>query len=95
MAAILGLTKGAVSQTLSRLAKKGIILKTKDPCNKNELRLFLTDLGQEAYDLCQTRRELFIDAHKGHLATLNAKEKKVILDFLLHLEKAIDDLGSS
>ncbi|MGD9182483.1 MAG: MarR family transcriptional regulator, partial [Desulfobacterales bacterium] len=38
----LSLTKGAISQTLSRLEKKGIIFKTKDPYNKNELNLSLT-----------------------------------------------------
>ena len=42
-----GLTKGAISQTLSRLEKKGIINKTKDPYKKNELTLSLTNFGEE------------------------------------------------
>ena len=91
----LGLTKGAVSQTLSRLKKKGIILKTKDPYNKNELTLSLTDFGKKAYELCQASQALFIEAHEGYLAKLNSREKEVILNFLLHMEKAVDDLDLS
>jgi DNA-binding MarR family transcriptional regulator len=88
----LGLTKGAVSQTLSRLEKKGIILKTKDPYNKNELNLSLTGLGKEAYELCHSTKMAFIEAHDELLAKLNSKEKEVILNFLQHMEKAIDQL---
>ena len=88
----LGLTKGAVSQTLVRLEKKGIILKTKDPYNKNELTLSLTKFGEKAYELCQSRQAAFIEAHEGYLAALGPQEKEVILNFLLHMEQAIDDL---
>lgn len=88
----LGLTKGAVSQTLLRLEKKGIILKTKDPYNKNELTLSLTGFGEKAYELCQSSQASFIEAHEDYLAKLDSKEKEVILNFLLHMERAIDDL---
>jgi DNA-binding MarR family transcriptional regulator len=88
----LGLTKGAVSQTLLRLEKKGIILKTKDSYKKNELTLSLTGFGEKAYELCQSSQVSFIEAHEGYLAKLDSKEKEVILNFLLHMEKTIDDL---
>ncbi len=86
----LGLTKGAVSQTLSRLEKKGIILKTKNPYNKNELTLSLTRLGKEAYAMCRSRQAVFTQAHDAYLTTLNPEQKEVIFNFLLHMEKAID-----
>lgn len=88
----LGLTKGAVSQTLSRLEKKGIIIKTKDPYNKNELNLSLTGFGKKTYQLCQSSQTSFIEAHTGYLDTLDFKEKEVVLNFLIHMEKAIDDI---
>lgn len=88
----LGLTKGAVSQTLVRLEKKGIIRKTKDPYNKNELTLALTDFGEKAYELCQSTQASFLAAHQKYLAKLDSKEKEVILKFLSHMEKAIDDI---
>jgi DNA-binding MarR family transcriptional regulator len=89
----LGLTKGAVSQTLSRLEKKGVLLKTKDPYNKNELTLVLTRLGKQAYELCHAGQTAFLEAHDGYLKQLNAGEKEVVLNFLIHLEHAIDDLS--
>lgn len=88
----LGLTKGAVSQTLSRLEKKGIIIKSKDPYNKNELTLSLTGFGKEAYHFCQSTKMAFIEAHDDLLAKLNPKEKEVLLNFLQHMEKTIDDV---
>lgn len=89
----LGLTKGAISQTLLRLENKGIILKTKDPYNKNELTLHLTGFGEKAYEFCQSSQASFMEAHENYLAKLDTKDKEVILNFLLHMEKAIDDLN--
>jgi len=91
----LGLTKGAVSQTLSRLEKKGILLKTKDPYNKNELTLSLTGLGKKASELCQSGQASFLKAHEGFLEELDTREKEVIWRFLLHMERAIDGLNLS
>ncbi|MGD9210179.1 MAG: MarR family transcriptional regulator [Desulfobacteraceae bacterium] len=88
----LGLTKGAISQTLLRLEKKGIITKTKDPYNKNELKLSLTDFGEKAYQLCQSSLASFARIHDAYLANLDSTEKEVILNFLQHMEKAMDDI---
>jgi DNA-binding MarR family transcriptional regulator len=74
------------------MPRKGIIFKTKDPYNKNELKLSLTDFGKEAYELCQSKKMAFIEAYDELLAKLNSKEKEVVLNFLLHMEKAIDEL---
>ncbi len=93
MANKLGLTKGAVSQTISRLEKKGILIKTKDPYNKNELQLSLTSFGKKMYEFCQLKQHDFIKAHRNHLEKLKPKEKEVILQFLEHMERAIDELN--
>lgn len=89
----LGLTKGAISQTLTRLEKKGILLKTKDPYNKNELTLSLTAFGKKAFKLCESAQTNFIETHEEYLSRLKPKEKEVILNFLRHLEKAIDGVA--
>ena len=91
----LGLTKGAVSQTLSRLEKKGIIVKTKDPYHKNELTLSLTGFGKKVFAVCQSKKMSFIEAHEDYLGKLDHKEKEVVLNFLLHMEKAVDNLDFS
>jgi DNA-binding MarR family transcriptional regulator len=87
-----GLTKGAVSQTLARLEKKGVIRKDKNPANKSELVLCLTNFGRKAYRRCQKSRDALVRAHEGHLAKLRTSEKKVVLEFLRHMEKALKDL---
>ncbi len=50
MAEALHITKGAVSQTISRLVKKGVMKKTTDPYSKNELTLTFTPLGERVFD---------------------------------------------
>jgi len=92
IASLLGLTKGAISQTLSRLVKKGILHKTKDPQNKNELNLTLTPFGDKAYRVCMASEASMHTANEDYLATLTPKEKEMIHDFLIHLDKAIGDL---
>jgi hypothetical protein len=37
----------------------------------------------------------FIEAHDELLAKLNSKEKEVVLNFLQHMEKAIDEIELS
>lgn len=44
------ITKGAVSQTLGRLEKKGLIFKEQDPDNASRLRLHLTERGLEIHE---------------------------------------------
>jgi DNA-binding MarR family transcriptional regulator len=92
MAKKLGISKGAVSQTLTRLARKGILLKRRDPAFKNELTAEFTQLGKEALRRHQSRRALLQAAHTAYLATLPENDKKVIEKFLCHVETFIDQL---
>lgn len=88
----LGLTKGAISQTLSRLEKKGMITKIKDPYNKNELNLLLTDLGKKAYQQCLEMQMSFLEAQRIFLSKLSADEKETIFKFLVNMENIVDDI---
>ena len=49
MARKLGISNGAVSQTLKRLEKKGVIKKTKDPALKNKVTATLTEVRANGY----------------------------------------------
>jgi DNA-binding MarR family transcriptional regulator len=53
LARVLGITKGGVSQMLSRLERKKLIVKTRAGENDKEVRIDLSDLGRKA--------------HQGHL----------------------------
>ena len=63
----LGITKGAVSQTLGRLEKKGLISKEQDPGNASRLRLHLTDRGLEIHR-----------AHERYHEELKALEEELL-----------------
>ena len=49
LADLTGVTKGAVSQTLAKLEKKGYVVKVKDPSNNSRLLVELTNKGQIAF----------------------------------------------
>ena len=78
-----------VSAIVDRMAKKGLIKKSKDLERKNMVRVSLTEKGKEAYELTTKRGPI----HRI-LATLNKDERK---KFHLYLErvlsKARDELG--
>ncbi len=48
LAEVMGVTKGAASQTVSKLVKKGMLEKAHSSSNDKEIRLLLTELGKKA-----------------------------------------------
>jgi DNA-binding MarR family transcriptional regulator len=92
MADRLGITKGAVSQTLTRLEKKGILIKNKDPYNKNELTVSLTRSGQQAYDHYKKIRLALADRFESCFSNFSASEREIIYRFLLSLESVLDQI---
>lgn len=90
MAEELGVTKGAVSQGLTRLEKKGVLIKTKDPSNKNELSLAFTPLGIEVFEHYSKQAADLFDGPKGFLEQLTDMEKQAIQHFLVEVEKTFD-----
>jgi DNA-binding MarR family transcriptional regulator len=86
----LGVTKGAVSQTLSRLEKKGVLIKTKDPYNKNELTVTYTKFGLQAFEHFQVLTARFFQKHIQYLENFSDAEKGVIQRFLVEVEQVLD-----
>ena len=87
MARKLGISNGAVSQTLKRLEKKGVIKKTKDPALKNKVTATLTGFGQTAIGKFEERQEVTKKGFHGYLTGLSEGERKVIEGFLNHLDE--------
>ena len=76
---MMGITKGAVSQTLSRLEKKDIISKNIDKTRKNELHVEITEKGEKLMQLIQAHlNSKLMDYVEG----LSEDEKATISDFL-------------
>jgi len=92
MAARLGVTKGAVSQTLARLEKKGILNKTKDPQNKNELTVHFTQLGKDVLKEQIELRKTFHEQYAKYFSNISEKEKAIIMGFLKKMEEFFDVL---
>jgi len=80
-----GITKGAVSQTLSRLVSKGMLTKEADETNKNELNLHLTDKGRRAHRACLAIKQEFFETHTRLLIGIGDEEKEAVLGYLTRL----------
>lgn len=78
----MGLTKGAISQTLSRLQKKGIISKEMYPEKKNELHVQFTDSGEQLMVQLNKSKKSIEGKYRRYIQTLSKKEKETISTFL-------------
>lgn len=95
LAEILGITKGAVSQTVIKLEKKGLIVKERDINNYSKYLLTLTPLGKVAYI-----NHLKFHRNYEQLLTsiLNGKSDENInflKEFLFTLEKKLDNFDDN
>jgi DNA-binding MarR family transcriptional regulator len=85
LAGRLGVTKGAVSQLLKKLEAKGVIEKTSDPAQKNEITSTFTRLGKAAITAFLKSRESQHRRFAAYLAALSPAEKKAIRGFLAEM----------
>lgn len=73
----MGVTKGAVSQTIAKLARKGLVRRTRAPDNAREVLLELTDLGWTGFssheqfhmDMFDIVREYYGDSFASNIGT--------------------------
>lgn len=92
MAERLGISKSAVSQTVSRLEKKQILRKDKDPYNKNEMTLVFTGFGEKAMAGYREKQMTAMAGPREELARLSEHDRAVIRHFLSSLETMFDRL---
>jgi DNA-binding MarR family transcriptional regulator len=85
-----GLTKGAVSQTLSRLQKKGLIKKELDTKKKNELHISYTNKGEELIKHVINTKMNLGSEYLNFVKKLSEKEKQAISDFLDKMVAIVD-----
>jgi DNA-binding MarR family transcriptional regulator len=91
IAEILGVTKGAISQTLKRLVDKGMLNKNKNPQQPKELLITLTNLGQEAANHFLTIKNSMAKKYDAYLANLSPKERKTIDTFLQEMDRILKE----
>lgn len=78
----LGVTKGAVSKVISRLVKKGALLKNKDPYKKNEMTLELTQFGTEVFSHYLRTLTKLQKKYDDYLNSVDEDDKKAIQAFI-------------
>jgi len=95
LAEIMGVTKGAISQTINRLVRKGLIVK-KNVVNRKELSLMLSEKGKiviEGQDSFQ--REIFTFAGKLYEEAMPADRitvKRLFDSIIINMENRVKEI---
>jgi DNA-binding MarR family transcriptional regulator len=92
MAQRLGVSNGAVSQTLARLERKGVIKKSKDPALKNRVTASFTSSGKEAMQRFEEQQASSRESFSNYLTGLSKSEREVIGSFLTRIEEFMEGL---
>jgi DNA-binding MarR family transcriptional regulator len=92
MAQATGVSIGAVSQTLARLERKGIITKTRDSSLKNRVTATFTETGKAAIEGFEEQRASSAASFSNYLAGLSETQKEVIESFLSQMEELLKGL---
>ncbi|OCA98365.1 transcriptional regulator [Clostridium beijerinckii] len=89
----LGVTKGAVSQIITKLQKKGMTIKEIDPNNLSRLIIRLTPKGEIAYLHHEKIHQDFDVLVNNILNDSSDEEKTFLKKFLNSLEEKVDTLS--
>ncbi len=90
LADMLGVTKGAVSQIIMKLERKGMIIKDTDPHNLSRLILRLTPKGKTAHLHHEKLHQEFDDLFNAALKNATEENKTFLKNFLNSMEENID-----
>ncbi|MGD9161632.1 MAG: MarR family transcriptional regulator [Desulfobacteraceae bacterium] len=90
LARITGVTRGAVSQIVSKLEKKGLVTKDEDPENSLKTVPVLTNKGKTAYYAHAQYHEEIDKEFIIFFNRLTGRDITLIEDFLNHLDKMAD-----
>ena len=76
-----GVTKGAVSQIVAKLEKKGLIQREPAPKNQSKLIITATELGKRAHDAHLAFHEAHDQDFLSYLSSLSAHDYQVFKEF--------------
>lgn len=86
----LGITKGAVSQTLKKLDAKGLVEKRPDQESSLKVRLFLTNKGKAAFFAHKHWHETMDGGFKDYFSGLDEEKISFLHEFLDQLGLFLD-----
>jgi DNA-binding MarR family transcriptional regulator len=82
----MGVTKGAVSQTIAKLVDKGLAVKRPAPENAREIRIELTDAGRIAYRSHEAFDRKILTSIKAHCGSETPAKVRLYLEVLRDFE---------
>lgn len=86
IARISGVTKGAVSQKLKKLAEKGLVEKREDPDNLSRSIITLTSKGKVAYYAHKHWHETMDGGFGEYCGSISDEKQEIIIEFLSRVE---------
>ncbi len=86
---ILNITKGGVSQTLSKLYNKGLIIKKPSSENASRLIILLTPLGKEIYEKHEKYHEELNELVNSILESASTENRQFLNDFLSRVNEKL------
>jgi DNA-binding MarR family transcriptional regulator len=86
LAKLIGVTKGAVSQNLKKLEKKGFIKKIEDPCNCSRSIVKLTTKGKTAYYAHKHWHETMDGGFDSYVKNLSPDKIAFVIEFMSKVE---------
>ncbi len=91
----LGVTRGAVSQVIKKLEKKGMLTKSKSQTNRSMLQISLTAKGETAYKQHRLYHDEFDNAVNSILTSATPAEQEFLIKFLDNLEGVVEKFKHS
>ena len=91
LASRLGITKGALSQTVKKLEEKGYVERTSPEGNKKTVRIRLTGTGMRAFGWHRAYHSVVNKRIVRQVAALDQKERDAIRHVLSGIETVFDD----
>jgi DNA-binding MarR family transcriptional regulator len=85
-----GVTKGAVSQIISKLEKKGCVLKERNREDGKEIDISLTEKGWEAFKFHEDLHKEMDKELFEFIKTIPENRLSDFLELLVHIEKYVD-----
>lgn len=90
LAEYMGVTKGAVSQTVGKLASKGLVVKTAAADNEKEILPQLTELGWKGYNEHERLHTLMFEAVREYYGDRFKPELKRFTSVMSDLNQIMD-----
>lgn len=87
----LGITRAVVHRTVTRLENRKMIVKESDAQDRKKMKLYLTSLGQKAYQYHEDYHQKHDQQLFDYLDTLSTDDLVVVDSFLKHATGLIDN----